>query len=174
MAKIIIGIDTGLDGGIAILCPHKDPIVLVTPVLDIKCAGKTKKGNNKTKREYFINEIVSILKPYADRNDVHAFVEKAGCMPSQSAQSGFQTGRGFGMLEGIIAALGIPITTPLPQQWQKVMIPGQAGQTKARSISVAVRMFPKTNFKKSDRCTTYHDGMTDAVLIAEWGRRELK
>jgi hypothetical protein len=45
--------------------------------------------------------------------------------------------------------------------------------TKAMSELACKRLFPDVKFTATDRCTKTHDGMTDATLIAEYGRRKV-
>jgi hypothetical protein len=66
----------------------------------------------------------------------------------------------------------------LSQKWQKTfwskpkMPKGQKFNTKAAALNVANQIFPGAQWLKSDRCTKPHDGMIDAALLAEYGRRE--
>ena len=49
---------------------------------------------------------------------------------------------------------------------------GQKFNTKAAALNVAKQIFPAETWLKSERCTKPHDGMIDAALLAEYGRRE--
>ena len=41
------------------------------------------------------------------------------------------------------------------------------------SITAATRLWPTETFLPTPRCTKISDGMTDAALIAEYGRRAI-
>jgi hypothetical protein len=64
-----------------------------------------------------------------------------------------------------------------PQAWQKTfwakpkMPKGQKFDTKAAALRSANMLWPTEDWTKSDRATKPHDGMVDAALIAEYGRR---
>jgi hypothetical protein len=81
--------------------------------------------------------------------------------------------RGFGQLEGLCA--GIPISYELvhPRSWQPKMLPAGQGDTKARAVLAAKRLFPSFDLRAHDGCRVPHKGIPDALLIAEFGRRRL-
>jgi len=59
---------------------------------------------------------------------------------------------------------------------KKVRTPKAKGSlnTKAMSLVAAKRLFPNVDLRKNTtRCTVAHDGIVDALLIADWGRRHL-
>lgn len=67
--------------------------------------------------------------------------------------------------------LKIPHACPRPQQWQRdMLIPGK-GDTKQRALVTAQRLWPGRDWRASERCRKPHEGIVDAALIAEWGRR---
>jgi len=116
-------------------------------------------------------ELVNILELHAP---AHVFVEKARPMPSQGVTSMFTFGRGYGEILGILIALKIPHTLVIPRTWQKVMHLGIGGdQPKVKSEIASRQTWPCHNWLGSPRCRKAHDGMIDAALIAEYGRRSL-
>ena len=56
---------------------------------------------------------------------------------------------------------------------KKVRTPKAIGSvdTKLMSRIAATRLFPNADFRKNNNCEVPHDGIVDAVLIAEYGRR---
>jgi hypothetical protein len=58
---------------------------------------------------------------------------------------------------------------------EKVRTPKAKGSinTKAMSLVAAKRLFPNVDLRKNTSCTVAHDGIVDALLIAEFGRRLL-
>ena len=74
----------------------------------------------------------------------------------------------FGFIQGVLKAYGIPYELVTPQKWKKEF---SCTSDKNTSIEVCKRLFPNVNLKATDRCKKYHDGMAEALLIAEYGRR---
>lgn len=161
MTDLIGGIDPGLAGGITLLCP-KGTVVYKT-IMPTMTIGKKNELDTKT--------IVEILRAH----QVKAVgIEKQQAMPGQGAVSMFTIGKNYGKLIGIIDSLGITRIDLVSRAWQKVMFANYPkGDTKLTSIAVAQALFPKEDFRKSDRCTNKHDGLTDATLIAEYTRRQI-
>jgi hypothetical protein len=186
--KFIAGVDPGLDGAIVLLPgdANLSPIKFVMPTIEVKIKTGPKKG--KSKRLYDLTDIRRIL---VEHNIVQVFIEtqQAQTKPEiqrckncstivtsttpQGIVSTFTTGRGFGQLEGLCA--GIPISYELvhPRSWQPKMLPAGQGDTKARAVLAAKRLFPSFDLRAHDGCRVPHKGIPDALLIAEFGRRRL-
>lgn len=95
-----------------------------------------------------------------------ACIEKVGAMPRQGVSSTFKFGANYGAWQGILCALGIPFVTVTPAQWQKAMLDAGTGETKARSLSMARRLFPMVDLSaKAD------DGKADALHLARWAKK---
>ena len=60
-----------------------------------------------------------------------------------------------------------------PREWQ-VEILGRipAGSTKTAALALVSEVTPEEDWTKKGRSTKPHDGMIDAYLIAEFGRRK--
>jgi len=158
---IIIGIDPGLDGAIAaIFGSHVG--VRVMPTLQ----------SSKSKRMIDEREVVRYLERRQDSIG-HVFIERVGAMPGQGVTSCFTFGCGWGIIRGICAALHLPYTLVHPVTWKKVVCRDMS-QGKDAAIIVAKRLWPDVSLRRSDRSKKDHDGMADALCIAEWGRRAWK
>lgn len=99
-------------------------------------------------------------------------VERSQPLPPKmgGAIANFERGvtRGW---EWLLLGLGIPCQLVPPQTWQRVMHVGTAGRdTKARSIEAARRLWPGAQLTTGKQVRP-RDGMAEALLIAEWGRR---
>lgn len=149
----IIGIDPGLDGGVALIA--RDGVsVFDTPTIQVK----------KSKREYAIPEMVRLLR---DSDPARVIIEAVHSMPRQGVTSSFNFGKGYGLWLGITAALGYPYDLVTPQRWKSVMLDGMA-KDKGASRVRAMQLFPLV----SDRLARVKDeGRAEALLIAEYGRR---
>ena len=89
-------------------------------------------------------------------------------MPGQGVVSMFNFGMNFGFIQGVLKAYRIPYELVTPQKWKKEF---SCTSDKNTSIEVCKRLFPKVNLKATERCKKDHDGMAEALLIAEYGRR---
>ena len=88
-----------------------------------------------------------------------------------------------GLIEGMMIGLKVPFLLIKPKEWQKecwkhVKVQkksdGKSNDTKATSIMAAVNLWPKENFKVTNKggdSVNHNEGMIDAVLVAEYVRR---
>jgi len=151
-----IGIDPGFKGAIGIIEGDGSVQFFDTPSGII----------GKSKREYFIPKMVELLSPYVV--DAYVAIEKVHSMPNQGRASCFTFGKGFGLWLGILTTLGIPYDEVTPQRWQGVIMDGgQRGKDAARMR--AMSLFPGLAEQLKLKS---HDGRADALLIAEWRRRQ--
>lgn len=98
-----------------------------------------------------------------------ACVEKVHAMPKQGLSSTFNFGENSGFCQGLLFAFGIAYELVIPQKWQR-----EFGVTsKNKSIEVCKRLFPGVNLRRTEKCRNDHDGMSDALLMAEYARRRL-
>ncbi len=138
----IIGIDPGASGGIAAI--HGDATY-------VSAIPETEHDTCDLLRSLRMGEY-----------QCHAYIEKVHAFPGQGVASMFKFGRGYGFLRGCLVALGIPFEEVSPAVWQrdlKCLSKGDKNVTKA----MAQRLFPNLT-------VTHH--VADALLIAEWGRRQ--
>lgn len=144
---IYIGIDPGKNGGIALLSNVSDFIDTFV---------------------YSEDAILEVLKQASKYVDKICYLEQVHAMPKQGVTSTFNFGMNFGFIQGVLKAYGIPYELVTPQKWKKEF---SCTSDKNTSIEVAKRLFPNVNLKATDRCKKDHDGMAEALLIAEYGRR---
>jgi crossover junction endodeoxyribonuclease RuvC len=158
-----LGIDPGLDGGIAWIFPDRVE-ARVAPTLPASKSGK---------RRFDVTAMVAILKA----NPIElAIIEAVSAAPMagrvQGTTSMFGFGRGLGLWEGILAALAIPHLAVSPQVWKKSILAGTA-KDKPAAIAFAQGLFPGVSLLPTPRCRIPHDGLADALCLAEYGRRLL-
>lgn len=156
---IHVGIDCGLRGAIAAV-NDKGEVLSLCPM---PIAGK----------EICPHGIAQALYQIFYEEPGQVYIEKAQAMSKQGVSSMFTYGTGFGYIIGVCAAMAYPMILVPPRQWQKLMHAGadQSADPKDRSMQVALRLFPEVDFKATSRCKKLHDGLIDAVLIADYGRR---
>ena len=152
----VIGIDPGLSGAIAVINGTDSLMIFDMPTMTVE-------RNGKAKRQVSATELAQILKT-AKSDDCHVFVEKVSAMAGQGVTSVFSFGRSFGMIEGILAALQMPVTYVAPATWVKAV---HRGAGKDASRARAMELFPDNQamFKR-----VKDDGRSDASLIAYWGK----
>ena len=153
--KVTLGIDCGLNGAIAVLVDGQLLSVHDMPTLTVDI-------NKKTKRQVSPNLLallIESLKPDC------AIVERPAARPGQGVTAMFGFGRSLGVVEGVLAALNIPVTYVAPAIWTKAM--GKAAGKDA-SRQRAIELFPAMSeyFKR-----VKDDGRAEATLIAMWGIR---
>lgn len=160
---MIIGIDNGLDGGIAAI-DEDGKILWKRPMPTVKLG----KG-----RQLWVESVWNIIQQETPRLIIieEASKHSAGTLALCS------TWFSFGMLTSVAKLSGCKYEIVRPQAWQKAfwarpkMPKGTKFDTKAAALNAANRIWPGTDWTKSERATKAHDGMVDAALLAEYGRR---
>lgn len=141
---IYIGIDPGKNGGIAVIGSDYKSVII-----------------------YSDEELIQACRMF-DGMRIICYLEQVHAMPKQGVTSTFNFGMNFGFIQGVLKAYGIPYELVTPQKWKKEF---SCTSDKNTSIEVCKRLFPNVNLKATDRCRKDHDGMAEALLIAEYGRR---
>jgi len=148
----IIGVDPGLRGGVATLGHGGE--VLHLEDMPIRKIDRT--------HEIVVKELYNMLNRY-DPSELRVFVEKVHSMPFTKPQAVWTFALAYGAILHILEMLEIPHTKVLPQTWQKVMMRDMV-VSKVNSIHRARELFPASVIGKKD-------GLAEALLIAEYGRR---
>jgi len=162
---IVIGIDPGVDGGLAALQPGSatwvPPVVIRMPTITV-LVGKGKK------RRLDGAAIKTFLYLFESETEERTVVlEKVHSMPRQGVASSFAFGETFGFLKGMCAMADIPLELVTPQEWKKEIL-GGTNRDKGASILRAHQLFPSAATQIGK-----HDGMAEALLLAEYGRRRI-
>jgi hypothetical protein len=177
-----IGIDGGLVGAVVgisqdlrILGWFDIPVIEDTKKTTVKRGKNVGQSTISTKRRFDVpglwrqlTELVTSLE--SKGYSVMIFFEKARPMPKQGVSSTFQTGRGFGIVEMALAALGRIYHVVEPTKWQLVSHAGVTGsEPKVRSFTQSARLFPGLPLTKPNGRVPSMDGRADAALIAYYG-----
>jgi hypothetical protein len=152
---ICIGCDPGLDGGLAAITPEG----LNLRVMPAVAVGK--------RRQLDEQAIVRWLMGFPAAN-TRVFIELVASRPKQGVVAMFSFGTGWGLVRGICAGLGLSYELVRPQEWQGEML---KGQPEGSEYLVASHLWPNAEWRASERAVKAHDGLLDAALIAEFGRR---
>lgn len=97
---ILIGIDPGQSGGIAII---QNNVVSICKMPDTE------------------HDISAIFRTLAHSSGIKALIEKVHAMPGQGVTSMFTFGRNYGFLRGCLSSLGIPFDEINPHKWQQTL-----------------------------------------------------
>ncbi len=154
--SLYLGIDPGSSGAVAVL-DGNGQIVAVTdmPVVKVKVG--------KTERARVSGPMLAALLEQTAHDTVMVVLEKVGGMTGQSASAAFTFGYGAGMIEGVIAALGLPMAPVTPQVWKKSA--GIAAD-KGAAREAAMRLWPR----EAERfARVKDDGRAEAALMARHG-----
>jgi hypothetical protein len=133
------------------------------------------------KKEVDYHALNVLLQPYDMFNGMVVF-EKLGVIFGSSKKTAFSMGYQAGAIEMCCIANNLIYTMVLAKKWQEHMFQGQTKifkkgikgplNTKAMALIAAKRLFPKTNLLMTERSTVPHDGLVDALLMAEYARRK--
>lgn len=100
-------------------------------------------------------------------------LEKVHAMPGQGVVSMFTFGEGYGVLQGLLIANRVSYHLVTPQAWSKSILAGEDRTQDGASVRFCQRAFPAVSLMASDKCRTPHDGIADAICMAEFGYRTL-
>jgi crossover junction endodeoxyribonuclease RuvC len=156
--KVFIGIDPGKDGAMAIIGYRDTPILI--PFNESEYANQLR----RVAQPFVVRGTEGVI----DQLETFAVVEHVNAMPGQGVTSCFSFGQNFGFILGLLTAFRIPYELVRPQKWKKEF---SCTSDKNTSISVAQRLFPGVDLRRTPKCTKPHDGMAEALLMAEHARR---
>lgn len=166
--KAYIGIDNGLDGGISALDAEGHILTrFVMPTV--------KTGRGSQRRVDAGKILVALQGAIQDKEPV--FLAEPAQMIGKGSKALASTHYTWGRVHQVLIHSGFPYHEVNPQTWQKAFwtrpkLPkGQKFDTKAAALLAAGRIWPQETWLASDRCRVAHDGLVDAALIAEYGRR---
>jgi hypothetical protein len=161
---IVFGVDPGLDGAICVLEDGKIQEHIVCPTVKL---GKRRDMDTKA----MVDLILEFDDDDSGTRDSTMVIEQVHSMPKQGVTSSFNFGKGYGIWIGIATALRIPIHFVTPQAWKREML-ADTDKSKGAAILKAKQLYPDVNLKRSDRATTEHHGLAEALLIATYGERK--
>lgn len=169
--KYYIGIDPGTKGYISII-DETGKFIESFPLLK----------NAKNIDVVEISNTLLNLSKYED--NCHVIIENIHAIFGSSAKGTFNFGFIAGLIEGVIATIGLPYTKINPKIWQKEMFRGvnvttkpsttgktQVIDTKKMSFLASHRIFPTVDLRRTSKCKNEDDNFSDSLLMAEYGRR---
>lgn len=156
MRNIYCGVDPGKKGGYAFIAVDEH-------------------GQNVTAHawddEGFIRDISEqVAKAARHGGNVYAMVEDVHSLPNEGVKSAFSFGKSCGFIEGVLRSNRVPYQLVIPRKWKKEW---SLTNDKKQSIDTCKKLFPNLNLRATERCRTDSDGLAEATLIAEYGRRHM-
>lgn len=149
----VIGIDPGCSGALVVLQSAAQPL----PVEWIRMP--TLKVGQSTRVD-----AAAVARFLQEFDTGHVFIEQVHAMPKQGVSSVYTFGHAAGVVEGVVAALMLPLTLVTPQTWKKRA--GLIGSEKDAARSRAIQLWPRwADLAKKGAGQAF----ADAALIARYG-----
>lgn len=177
MALTYIGVDCGLSGALGFILEDK---VFGTPMPTFWRELKS----GKRRKQYDEIKIRGILKAQSPAfvtleeqfpMPMTRFDKRQGKEVRQGAVSVFSTGYGYGMFMGLLCGLDITMEEVHAKTWQKEFFKRDMSKTtKEQALEAVNALYPNVDLYATERSKRAHDGIVDAILIAEWRRRKIK
>ena len=152
---IVVGIDPGLSGAIAILENNK-----VLNIFDMPVMAEGKKNKRQLNSAQLVRIIKDSTKPDAE---IAVVVEQVNAMPGQGVTSMFNFGQTFGAIKGVCAALELPIFFVRPSKWKKHF--ELINSSKDSSRTKVIEMYPSLSSQLAKKKDV---NKSDAILIARF------
>jgi crossover junction endodeoxyribonuclease RuvC len=163
---VVVGIDPGGKGGVAAILGRR--LLWCRPIPTITYDGAD--WCDAVTLARWLN-VCYHDEPGADW--LHVLIERAHGFTGDSSGSAFRFGSFYGAaLAGAVQNHAVSGVHPInPRDWQKLLLPGVKGRDnlKAASCERARRRWPGVDLFPGRR-TTPHDGMADALNLAEYGQ----
>lgn len=145
-----LGVDPGIKGGL-VISSKAHGVLLAVPM----------PVSNKEVNAKAIRLILEEYKP-----DI-AIIEEVHAMPGQGVTSMFQFGKMYGGILSLVRAHCDHVFTVRPQKWKGEVLSGTL-KDKQAAVDYCGDKYPNLNLIQP-RCRTPHDGIADAVCMADYG-----
>ena len=147
----VIGIDPGKAGGIAVVGWER---AVAHPM-------------PATERD--ILDLIASLRELAAPDSPTAIIERVASMPKQGVVSTFTFCENYGALRMPLIAVGVPFESVSPGVWQR---PFNLPTIKSAGSKVAKKNAHKARAQELFPGVKITHAVADALLLAEWGRRQ--
>jgi crossover junction endodeoxyribonuclease RuvC len=165
MTTIVIGIDPGLTGALALLRDEELLGIADMPT----CSNGKEQGMVIRKAD--ARALANTLREWgAGRSDeVMVAVESQASMGTEGRSVLFSLGHTFGVIEGVLGARGYMTHFVRPQEWKKSLGLIRAGKDASREM--ALKLYPAQAKHLSRR---KDHNRAEAVLLARWAWQNLR
>jgi crossover junction endodeoxyribonuclease RuvC len=163
---IIIGIDPGLTGAIALFNTSTQEVINVIdiPTRD-RAYGKGGEVDWATLNKFLQEQLDILVVGEEGWEETHAVMENVGVMPKQGIVSAFQFGQVNGGLKALLEILDIPYHLVHPVTWKKSM--GLVGTGKTECMEIVKQIPSAQKYLKLAK----HHNRADAIAIAITGSK---
>ena len=151
----ILGIDPGVNGAIVEMTPQGELI----QIHDMPTLADGAKGRRAINAPLLAS---IVFKSHA----IKAFCELVGPRPGEGAVGAFGFGRSRGVIEGVLAACGVPVIMVAPPVWKRAAGIGAGKENKDSARSVAIARWPSQAELFARKCDI---DRAEACLIAVAG-----
>ena len=150
----VCGIDPGIAGAVAVI----DTEACTLAVVDMPLEAGVKKRQSTS-----ASGLADILR---EVQPDHTFVEEVGVRPGEGAVGAFSFGQGLGRIQGVLAALILPLWMERPQVWKaKTNTPAD----KKKAVTRAIQLFPTAREAFVGPRGGQKDGRAESALLALYG-----
>jgi crossover junction endodeoxyribonuclease RuvC len=152
--KVTVGIDPGLDGGLAVLSEEEKPLAIPLPWVDKELDARR------------LYDTLNLF--YRAPWDVLVVIEKVSARPGQGVTSMFTFGCGYGEIKATAKILGCRWVLVPPQTWKKHVLAG-TDKSKGATAAWALRTYPGLTPTLAKKSGLPRMGLVDALAIAHYG-----
>ncbi len=158
---LLLGIDIGCRGALALIDAETGELIEIHDMPTLADGPKGRAAVNPP----LLAELIH--RAHAG----HAIVELVGARPGEGTVGAFAFGRCRGIIEGVLGAVGVPVTHLTPAAWKRAVgIPPGKDRAKDAARSEAIRRWPT---KAALFARKMDDGRAEAALIAIAGLARL-
>ena len=150
----VLGVDPGTGGALAMIDTELSALVVADMPIAVIEVGKMKRRQIS---EFWLADLLRLYEPDC------AWIERVHALPKQGVTSSFSFGLSYGLVRGVLAALGVPVSLVTPQEWKKSF---RLGASKNEARVIAARLFPANS---GSFTRAKDDGRAEAALLALFG-----
>lgn len=164
---IVIGIDPGLTGAVAVMDHNGVRAVFDLPTMPVPGAGPKALVKNKIDGRALCQLLLKHCP--ASEGKPRVFLEKVSTMggANNAVQTQGSLMRSLGAIETVVECLNFPMEQVAPQSWKKQF---GIGSDKAKALDVARRLHPEA---AAELKRVRDHNRAEAILLAHFGRTEV-
>jgi len=162
-----LGIDPGLDGGVAAILSTSGYTSLIKYVMPTSSVIE----GDKKRREIDRDSLLSLL--HSCPPPTFAIIEEQIPVRNQDIKATFTTAKNYGILLMTLWITNIKMVEVSANDWHSHFgivnnKKGEGKTTKVQAFEICKQLYPDENFRKSERSKVFHDGIVDATLLARY------
>lgn len=166
-ASVFVGIDPGTRGGLVAINALGEVLSAIVMPMDGKAVSLVKV------REWLVEVSLAVGRP---SGRLLVALEKPSVRPGQNPSGTLTMGMNWGRLQAALELSDAEYVVVTPQTWRRGLgIPqgSTRDQCKEGALDMARTQFPDLDLLPGTRRIKPHDGLVDAVLLAQYARKTL-